>query len=47
MLYVQFFAEFFLKGTSNVLLGGGGQRSMVKDQIFTFFLGPFPNWIIF
>ena len=25
--------------------GGGGQRSTVKDHIFTFFLGPFPKCI--
>ena len=25
------------KGTSNVLQGGGGQRSTVKDHIFTLF----------
>ena len=28
------------KGTINVLQGGGGQRSMVKDHTFTFFLDP-------
>ena len=28
------------KGTINVLKGGGGQQSMVKDHIFTFFLDP-------
>ena len=34
-------------GTSNMLQGGGwgggGQWSVVKDNIFTFFLGPFPK----
>ena len=45
MLYVPFLAEKNAlkncnKGTINVLQGGGGQRSMVKDHTFTFFLDP-------
>ena len=44
MLYVPFLAEQkwlknFNKGTINVLQGGG-QRSMVKDHTFTFFVDP-------
>ena len=45
MLYVPFLAEKIIKkirnkGTINVVQGEGGQRSMVKDHTFTFFLDP-------
>ena len=41
MLYVPLLADFCCcnKGTSNVLQGGGGQQSTVKDHTFTFFFG--------
>ena len=47
MLYVPFLAEKMVKkirnkGTINVLQGGGGQRSMVKDHKITIFFGTLP-----
>ena len=43
MFYVPFHAEKIVKkGTINVLQGGGGQRSMVKDHTLTIFFGTLP-----
>ena len=42
MLYVPFFADFFCSRGPQMCFRGG-QRSMIKDHIFTFFL-PFPIW---